>query len=94
MTLKEIKALAKVCRESGISFFKNAEIEFSVEPTFIPKATRKRKEAEPLSEFEKAVLQTQQNPVKAVEPIKADTPSELEILFWSSGGAPEDEAGA
>ena len=84
MTPKELKALAKACREAGITTFEGVGVKFTLGPA--PIKVRKRfKEAaeEVLSDFEKAVKEAQ-TPVKAAsEPIKTDTPTENELLFWS-----------
>lgn len=79
MTHKELKKLADTCRKSGISFFKNSEIEFTLSDVRPPVARKPRgKKASQPQVFENEETQQEENI------------SENELLFWSSGGSPEN----
>lgn len=88
---KDLKKLADTCRKAGISTFKGFGVEFTLGA--VPHKARRESKAH-LSTFEQEVLKSQQTPVKAVsEPIKTDTLTEMDLLFWSAGnGQPEEES--
>lgn len=69
-TPKQIAALAKACRKAGISTFKGAGIEFTLEPAIPRPSTVKRS---------KAVVDVSEDKVETEE---MDPDS---MLFWSSG---------
>lgn len=92
---KELRALAKVCRETGITTLEAEGIKFTLGAAPY-KAPKKFKEKVYGSDFERLQAEmkaAQEAPVKAkAEMIKSDTPTEDELLFWSSGdGSPESE---
>jgi hypothetical protein len=73
LTPKELKKLAKACREAGIKTFKQGDIEFTLSDDLSP----------PESPYmrKKAAQET-----KMSDPdIETDGPTEEELLFWSSG---------
>lgn len=87
-TPKDIKTLAEACRKAGISAFKGFGVEFTLAPA-APKSRRGVKEpvASELTAFEKDLAKAQSQVAKA-DAMTAKTPSEQEILFWSSGEGP------
>jgi hypothetical protein len=70
MSPKDLKKLAKACREAGITHFKNAEIEFTLSED-APVLTTKKKADMPI------IDQHLETP---------DAISEEDLLFWSAGG--------
>lgn len=77
---KELKKLADACRKAGIKHFKNADIEFTLTEE-APVSNYKRKK-EVIMLPEGSLLQ---------ETIKnADTLTEDELLFWSTGSDEEE----
>lgn len=91
MTPKELKQLAKACREVGITTFEGLGVKFTLGVPPI-KSPRRAKDAPALSQFEREVLKAQ-TPVNAA-PIETDTPTQEELMYWSScGPSGEDEVG-
>jgi len=70
-TAKELKKLAKACREAGIHYFKSGDFEFTLNGIAPEKATKSRKT--------EAAADVQGE-------IETDTLTEEELLFWSSNG--------
>jgi hypothetical protein len=68
-TAKELKKLAKACRDAGIHYFKSAEFEFTLTGVVPEKPVKG-----------KAPLTHTQGD------IESDTPSEEELMFWSTAG--------
>lgn len=69
---KELKKLAKACREAGIHYFKSADFEFTL--TGVAPEKRSTSKGTP------ALLPETNGD------IETDSISEAELLFWSSGG--------
>ena len=95
MDLQDPKALKKLvdsCRKAGITTFKGFGVEFTVGPE---PEKRHRRKAERTIEVQgpngKERIAAYAAPKD--ETIHTDTPTEEELLFWSSGGG-EDEATA
>lgn len=78
---KELKKLADACRKAGIKHFKNADIEFTLTEE-APVSTYKRKKEVMLIPQGSLLQETIKN---------ADTLTEDELLFWSTGGDEERE---
>jgi hypothetical protein len=68
---KELKKLAKACRDAGIHYFKGDGFEFTLTGVAPEKPTRKNS----------AVL-----PEQDMSKIETDSLSEEELMFWSTGG--------
>ena len=69
-TAKELKKLAKACREAGIHYFKGEGFEFTLTGIAPEKVTAKSKNTTPAEQGE----------------IESDILSQEDLLFWSSGG--------
>lgn len=82
MNLKELAKLAKICRKLGISHYKSADFEFSLDRDVPSKRVRKAK-------VNKTDLQ--QTLEAMSDEIPGDMPSDESLLFWSVGN-PTDEA--
>ncbi len=87
-TPKDLKSLAEACRKAGISEFKGFGVEFTLSPV-TPKRRRGAKEpvAPELSAFEKDLAKATAQVSKA-DAMAPKTPTEHEMLFWSSGNGP------
>ena len=70
-TAKELKKLAKACREAGIHHYKGDGFEFTLTGVTPEKPSRKNAAALPEADHTK---------------IETDTPSEEELMFWSTSG--------
>lgn len=69
MDIKELKQLAKACREAGIRSFKNSEVEFTLS------------EDAPVSNYKKRKANKVEEDIKSV--LLSNDPSEEDMLFWS-----------
>jgi len=68
-TAKELKKLAKACRDAGIHYFKGDGFEFTLTGVVPEKPSRKAPQ-----------------PEADMSKIETDTPTEEELMFWSTGG--------
>ena len=68
---KELKKLAKACREAGIHFFKGEGFEFTLTGVAPEKPTRKNASELPEADHNE---------------IEMDSLSQEELMFWSTGG--------
>lgn len=74
-TPKQIAALAKACRKAGISTFKGAGIEFTLEPTTTPAKRHTKAAAAPVDVSD--------------DPVETEEPSQDDLLYWSAGSSDE-----
>lgn len=77
---KELKKLADMCRKAGIKHFKSDKFEFTLTDEV------------PLSQYKLNKAKTVQTPAgSAYDPatFQSDALAEDELLFWSTGVAPE-----
>lgn len=72
MDPKELKKLAKACRDAGIKHYRNGDIEFTLADE-APQSPYKQKKAASM-------------PSTGSETIETDALSEEELLLWSTGG--------
>ena len=78
-TPKELKKLAKACREAGIHYFKGENFEFTLTGVAPEKTGRGKNKSAPEVQPEK---------------IETDTITEEELLFWSTQGGNQIEVEA
>lgn len=82
MNLPDLKALDKIialCRKRGVKSIKIDNVELTLSEDAPAKASPKSRKATPNAPS-----------VPASEPFDSDLPSELDLLFYSSGGVPEE----
>jgi hypothetical protein len=79
MSPKELKKLAKACREAGIRTFKNSEVEFTLSDDMVLRNVTKRLKKTELT----------QNSNVMDDAFKSDTLTDEQMLFYSVAELPE-----